>query len=120
MSGLLAAIAWLRKSAFWSLFYLGCALVFTTAIGGLFFNLTASVVATWFIVAMGVDLILHFLAAFTLFIIYFFGKTGGILVVFSVLVMAASWLFIAPDLTPFVELDKTLAPMLGFLDKALF
>ena len=103
-----------------TMWFFAWALIIATIIGGLFFNLTASVIATWFAITLIIVVGSFFALTFTLFLIYFMKRMAAPLLFGIVGVMIASFICIAPDLTPFIELDKTLAPLLGFLDKALF
>ena len=120
MSGLLAAIAVLEKSAMYTVRTLGFALVFTTIIGGLFFDLTASVVAAWFVLALGVTLLLHFLIALVIFFIYFLRRPGGWLVAAGAVITLFCWIFIAPPGVFIAGIGDTLTEIFSFVNNALF
>lgn len=119
-SSLLKTIEVLANFTAHMLVWFGVALLVATVIGGVFFDLKASVVAAWFVFVMILSLALFFVISLILFVIYFMKKTAGIFVAFGLVITAAAWIFIAPDGTFIAGIGDTLTEIFSFVNNALF
>ena len=106
-----------KKFTFWAMLALGLSLVVTTIIGGLFFNVESPVIACWFVVALVLVFAVLSMIALVTFIVWYWKAlaTPAILLASILCVMGASWLFIAPDFTPFMNIFDLLSPIFGLL-----
>lgn len=94
----------LKKFAIASLI-LGCiALVVTSIIGSLFFNLDPITVFTWFAVAFVVYFVVLFVIAVLCFIAWYFSPTILVLILAIALILGTCFVFLKAN--PVVDLDK--------------
>lgn len=106
--------------AFYAVLGCGVALLFTTLIGGLLFNLESSTVFSWFTTVLVIifgGMLAIALLSFLLW--YFFTKPLVIvpIVMGIALILCAVILVLKPDATPFLNLEEMLSPYLEFLKK---
>ena len=110
----------LKKFAIGTLI-LGClALVVTSIIGSLFFNLDPINVFTWFAVAFIVYFVVLFVIAILCFIAWYFSPTILVLILAIALILGTCFVFV--KMTPTLDIGKLLednkiTSLLGFLEK---
>lgn len=109
-----------KTLAFYAMLGCALALLFTTLIGGLLFNLESSTVFSWFTSVLVILFVGTSAIALLLFLLwYFFTKPWVVLPIVAgiVLILCAVILLIKPDATPFLNLEEMLSPYLEFLKK---
>ena len=117
VSKALRFLALLNKVTFWAVIIFGSVLTVTTVIGGLFFDLQADTVASWFVFTLVLIFAALSVFAFVTFIIWYWRVllTPILLVVFIALIIGASLLFITPDITPFIDAFELIGSYFSFL-----
>ena len=106
-----------KKFTFWATIAIGISLVLTTIIGGLFFNVESPVVACWFVVALVLVFALISLVSLIIYFVWYWKLmlTPLILIASILGVVGASFLFIKPDITHFLNIFDMLEPVLTSL-----
>ena len=102
------------------MWFFAAALMLATVIGGLFYDVTASDVASWFSLTLVISVGVFFLTTFILFIAYFLKRMIVPLVFAIVGVTLLAWICIAPDGAFVVEVGNTLSDLFSFVNKPLF
>lgn len=96
---------------------IGLALVFTTLIGGLFFNLSASQVVALFWSTVVIAFAAFFIFALVAFLGWFLIKSWFLpAIVGSLGLIFICAMLIGLDITPFMDLGAMLEPLLSFLN----